>query len=310
MRPSVEDLVTFAAIVEAGGLSAAARRLGLAKSVVSKRLADLERTAGSELVRRTTRSAQATDAGLAFYARAKRIIAEIDAALEESGGAGGPLRGPLRIAAPLSFGRLYLVDPIVSFAKDNPQVDLTLDCDDRRVDIRGGGYDLAIRIGQLTDSALIAKRIASAPGVLVASPAYLARRGAPTKIEDLSEHECIGYANAPSAHVWSFEPKKRGQAARGISVQPRLNVNNGEVIREAAIAGLGIAVLPLFMIADVLASGALEVVLPQERPTSAAIYVVWPPGGAQSRKVRVLIDLLAERIPALLTEAGALELKL
>lgn len=309
MRPSIDDLTTFVTIVEAGGLSAAARRLGLAKSVVSKRLAGLERIAGAELVRRTTRSAQANDAGLAFYARAKRIIAELDAALEESGGADGPLRGPLRIATPLSFGQLFLVDPIISFARDHPQIDLTLDCDDRRVDIRGGGYDLAIRIGQLTDSALIAKRIAPAPGVLVASPAYLARRGFPARIEDLGEHECIGYANAPSAHVWSFEAKKRGQTARGVSVTPRLNVNNGEIIREAAIAGLGIAALPLFMIADALASGALKAVLPQERLAESAIYAVWPPGGIQSRKVRALIDLLAERVPALLAAAGALELK-
>ncbi len=303
MEPKLEALATLVAVVEAGSLTAAAKRLGLAKSVVSKRLTDLEQAVGTELIRRSTRLARPTDAGLAFHRRAKKILAELDVAMEEAGGKDGPLRGPLRVAAPLTFGWLYLVGPLVAFAQANPEIELALDCDDKRVDIAQGGYDLAIRIGRLADSALLARKIAEAPGVLLASPTYLARRGAPTRLDDLESHECIAYANAPTIHHWSFVEKG---SERQVSVRPRVSVNSGEVILQAAIAGLGLAILPRFMVADALRDGRLVSLLPQTPPTGSAIYVLRPPGTELSRKVRALIDLLAAHIPPALKEAGAL----
>lgn len=308
MKPKLEELSTFVAVYEAGGLSAAARRLNVAKSVVSKRLADLEAAAGAELIRRSTRRSQPTEAGAAFYARAKRILVELDAALEDAAGAEGPLRGPLRVAAPLTFGRLYLVDVFVEFAKAHPAVELILDCDDKLIDIRGGGYDLAIRIGVLSDSALIARRLAPAPALLVASPAYLAAHGVPQRIEELATHDCIAYGNAEMAHQWSFAPREGGKGPRIVTVHPRLNVNNGEIIRDAAIAGLGLAILPLFIAGDALTAGRLVPVLAGEIQSESAIHAVWPPRPSPSRKLRILIDLLARRLPQRLAAAGALEI--
>ena len=290
MKPSLEALATFAAIVETGGLTAAARREKLAKSVISKRLADLEAAAGTELVRRSTRHTQPTEAGTAFYAHAKRILAELDAALEESACVQGALRGPLRVAAPLTFTRLYLSALFFEFACAHPDIALTLDCDDRRVDIGGGGYDLAIRIGALSDSTLIARRLGVARQVLVASPAYLAAHGAPQSPADLARHACIVYGNAAMAHQWRF-------ADGTVGVEPRLTVNNGEIMCDAAVAGLGIANLPLFIAAEALRAGKLARVLPDESLDEGAIHAVWPAGLAPSRKLRALIDLLAARLP-------------
>lgn len=307
MKPSLEALSTFVAIVEAGGLSPAARRLNIAKSVASKRLAELEEAAGTELIRRTTRHSQPTEAGTAFYARAKRILSELDAALEESACAEGTLRGPLRVTAPLTFTRLYLGRIFSEFAVAHPEVELTLDCDDRRVDIASGGYDLAIRIGRLADSALIARRLAAAPVLLVASPAYLEAHGAPAAIDELPGHRCIAYGNAPMAHQWRFEPASAADQSAVVTLTPRLTINNGEIISDAAIAGLGIASLPLFIVAGALKDGRLVRVLPGAVPEGGAIHAVWPSRPALSRKLRTLLDLVAARLPQHLAAAGALE---
>ena len=304
MKPSLEALATFVAVVEAGGLSPAARRLSLAKSVVSKRLADLEAAAGAELIRRTTRRNQPTEAGTAFYAHAKRILAELDTALEEAAGVEGELGGPFRVAVPLTFGRMFLAEIFFEFARTHPRVALTLDCDDRRIDIAGGGYDLGIRIGQLSDSALIARRLAPSRQLLVASPAYLDAHGAPAGIEDLQAHRCITYANAAMAHQWRFAGGSEGEG-RSIAVRPVLTANSGEIMRGAAIAGLGVAPLPVFIVAEALRDGRLVRVLPHECLESGAIYAVWPPRSAPSRKLRAMVDLLAVRVPERLTAAGA-----
>lgn len=304
MKPSLEALLTLTAIVETGGLSPAARRLGIAKSVVSKRLAELERMAGAELIRRGGRKAVPTEAGEAFYLRAKRILAELDAALDESAGEIGELRGPIRLAAPLTFSRMYLADLFAGFAKAYPRVVLTLDCDDRRIDIRGGGYDLAIRIGRLEDSALIARKLGDIEAALVASPAYIAAHGAPQVPGELGQHAVIAYGNAAMPHQWRFGAGKDG-SAQTVAVEPRLIVNSGELICAAAIAGLGIAQLPLFISGAALRRGELVRVLPDAPLDAGAINVVWLPRPAPSRRVRALIDLLASEVPKRLAAACA-----
>jgi DNA-binding transcriptional LysR family regulator len=305
MLPTPDQLLALKTVVETGGITAAARRLGLAKSVISKRLADLEQIAGGELIRRTTRRAEPTDAGRAFAARAAAILTAMECAVEEAGGRNGSLRGPMRVAAPLTFGRMFLVEPIVAFARTNPGIELSLDCDDARADIAGGGYDLGIRVGRLNDSSLIARKIAAAPSVAVASPDYLARHGAPKAPADLTRHICIGYANIPSAHQWLFSPAGGG-AEHSITVRPRLNVNNGETIREAVIAGYGIAVLPRFMVGDALRDKRLVPVLPRYRPPGGDIYALWPHAREPSRKTRALVDMLVGEVPRLMRAAGVL----
>jgi DNA-binding transcriptional LysR family regulator len=217
------------------------------------------------------------------------------------------LRGPLRVAAPLTFSNLYLGRIFAAFAVAHPQVELTVDCDDSLIDIAGGGYDLAIRIGRLADSSLLARRLAPAPAVIVASPAYLEAHGTPKTIADLARHRSIAYGHMPMAHQWRFEGQGANAAAEIVTLRPQLTVNNGEMICDAAIAGLGLALLPLFIAGAALREGTLLRVLPNAVPESGAVYAVWPPGSTGSRKLRALLDLLAERLPRDLAASGALD---
>jgi len=292
-RPDLEGLAAFCAVVEAGGVAAAAQRLGLTKSAVSKRVSDLEATLGASLLTRTSRGLVLTEPGQAFYTRARRLLDDLDAAIEEIGGDDGPLTGALRIAAPMSFGRLHLAPALIAFASEHRDLALALDCDDRFVDIAGGGYDLAIRIGQLADSSLIAKKLARSPRVVAASPAYVAAHGAPERPEDLVHHACIWYANSTAVNLWRFAPETPGGDPLVVPVRGRLHVNNGEIIREAAIAGLGIIIQPLFMVSDALARGDLVRLLPDHPPTEDGVYALYPPGRNLSRKVRACLDHLA-----------------
>lgn len=297
MRPKIEDLSAFAAVVETGSLSAAARRLELAKSVISKRLADLERVTGAELIRRTTRKVSTTEAGQAFYLRARQILGDLDAAIEDVGGEKGPLRGSLRIAAPVTFGQNFLAQVLIEYACAHREVELVIDCDDRMVDLAGEGYDVGVRIGRLPDSSLVARKLTPSPRVLVASPAYIERAGTPKRIEDLPNHTCIGYSNVPTAHLWQFAPKREGDVPRSVSMRARFSVNNGDIGVQAAIAGLGVSVTPLFMVADAINKGKLVQLLKNDPPTADTVYAVWPPQRQTARKLRVLIELLAKRLP-------------
>lgn len=294
MRFDFDQLNAFLAVAEAGSVTAAARRLGVAKSVVSKRLADLEAAMGVALLRRSTRAVTPTDAGAAFYARARQLLADLESAVDEAQGADGPLTGSLRIAAPMSFGRLYLAPVLIAFADAHRQLELAVDCDDRRVDVAGGGYDLAVRIGRLPDSALMGKRLARSQRVLCASPGYLAIHGAPASLDAIPAHVCIGYSNMSATHLWEFAGPAPGDPPRTLAVKARVHINNGEIIRDAAIAGLGLCIQPLFMVSEALRSGALVRVLPDHPPTDDTLWAVWPAARQTARKVRLFADALAE----------------
>ncbi len=282
----LEVLTTFVEVADAGGVSVAARRLGLPKSIVSRRLQRLEQELGAQLLARTTRGASLTEAGANLREHAVRAIAELEAA-REAVSPEGDVRGRLRIAAPLSFGVTHLAPALVELARRHPLLHVHTSYSDNFVDLVREGFDAAIRVGVLNDSNLIGRKIAPIRGSCIASPAYLARHGTPAIPQELSQHECLLQGN----ETWRFTVDG---AAVSIRPQGRFKADNGGVLLAAAIAGLGIAALPDFLADVAIASGTLVPVLTQFPSPEAGIYVVRPPGGAAPRKVRALIDILIE----------------
>lgn len=285
----LDGLVAFVAIVEAGSISEAARRLRISKSVMSERLVDLEREVGTSLVHRTTRKLALTEDGAAFYDRARAITREIEAATGELAERRGELTGPLRIAAPLSFGTLHLGPALYPFLVDHPGIELVLDLDDRFVDLASEGYDLAIRVGQVADSRLIARPLAPSRRVLVASSAYLERAGVPRTLADLEAHTAVGYTNRGPGD-WRFRSSDELVTVR--TARTALRVNNGDVMVEAAAAGLGIALLPTFIVSAAIVAGRLVTIDVGAQAETDLVYAAFPNGKHRSEKARVLVEHL------------------
>jgi DNA-binding transcriptional LysR family regulator len=286
--PEIEDIQTFTVVADAGGVSPAARRLGVSKSIVSRRLLRLETDLGVQLLARTTRGAGLTEAGVTFREHARRISAEMDAAREELVPA-GDLRGHMRIAAPLSFGPTHVAPVLAELARRHPRLQLQAAYSDRFVDLVGEGFDVAIRIGYLTKSNLVARRIRSVPGKVVASPQYVAARGAPTTPADVPLHDAL----LQGTEVWRF---LHGGKTLSVRPQGRFKADNGPALLVAALAGLGIAYLPDFLTDEYIASGALVAVMTRYRVPEGGIFLIRPAGTLPSRKVRVLTALLLERL--------------
>jgi len=287
------DIRAYIQVVENGGINAAASRLNVSKSQLSARVARLESELRVKLLHRSPRGVALTDAGQRFYEHMRDVLARMQQAVDDvSGEESGQIVGSLRIAAPMTFGTAYLGPVLYAFMQEHPALDLTLDLDDRYVDILSGGYDLGVRIGRLYDSSLMARRIAPSRRVLVSSPDYARRNGVPEAIEDIQQHDCICYGSASVAPYWQFVPQKEGEPPRQIVVRGRVHLNNGESMRDAAIAGLGIAALPTFIAAEALRDGKLIELLPESPPTADTIYAVYPQTRYVSRAVRTLIDAL------------------
>ncbi len=282
----LDDLRSFVEVANVGGFGRAAARLGVSKSIVSRRIARLEGELGALLLARTTRGVRPTEAGLEFKARAERALADLDEARDAVRREGDGLRGRLRLAAPLEFGLRYVVPMLAELATRHPELELDVCYSDRIADLVGEGFDAALRIGALRDSALVARRIAPVHAVIVASPAYLAARGTPRTPEALSQHECLIYAGA-TVRDWRFRAGKRWLSVRP---QGRLRADSGEAILNWAEAGLGIAALPSFTCGDALRDGRLLPLLREFPMPEVALHVVRPPGPYTPRKVRVLID--------------------
>ncbi len=288
-----DDILAFLEVVKAGSFTAAGVRLAVAKSVVSDRVRNLENALGVELLRRTTRKVTPTERGQEFFDRMAPLVQAMAEAVDAASDAEGPLTGRLRMTAPISFGMEYLTPVITEFARRHTELEIALDFDDRAIDIVGQGYDLALRIGRLSDSALMARKLCDSDRAACCSPGYARQHGRPTSIDDLVNHATIDYANAHASRLWSFAPDKPGGAPRTIETRSRIVVNNGEAMRDMAIAGLGIVVLPRFIVAQALHSGALIEVLPDLTPIPDAIYAVYPPVRHMPRKLRAMLDHLA-----------------
>ncbi|MDB5566394.1 MAG: LysR family transcriptional regulator [Tardiphaga sp.] len=280
----IEELRTFVEVADAGGVSPAARRLGVSKSIVSRRLARLEAELGVQLLARTTRGAALTEAGVAFRDHAARACAEIDAARELIL-PDGDLCGRLRIAVPLTFGPTHLAPVLADMARRHPQLHIHTVYSDRFVDLIAEGFDCAIRFGYLQDSNLIARHVGPLHGKLVASPDYVKAHGSPETPDELVTHQAL----MQGTEAWQLTD---GDKIITVRPQGRFKADNGTALAAAALAGLGIAWLPDGITHDDVASGTLVPVMTRYPPPPAGVYVIRPPSQYPARNVRVLTELL------------------
>jgi DNA-binding transcriptional LysR family regulator len=285
----LDGVAAFVCVAETGSITAAAQRLGLAKSVISERLSELERSLGVTLLQRSTRRSALTENGRTFLERARRILGEAEEATAELARRSGELVGPLRISAPVSFGILHLQEPLHAFLRAHPRINLTFDVDDSFVDAAADGFDAVIRHGPVPDRYLIAHRLARSSRHLVASPDYLETAPPLRTVGDLSAHRAILYNRRDSD--WRFEGPGGAEVVRSHSA---LRMNNGLMMRGAALAGFGIALLPRFLVYEDLRQGALRIVELDRMPQSAELYVAHPRDRGTSGKIRALVAHLRE----------------
>lgn len=286
-----DELQVFVAVVEAGSFTAAADRLDIAKSAVSRRVSALEERLGVQLLRRTTRRLNLTETGQSFYEQSARILADLDEAEAAAAQEHGELRGVLRVALPLSFGVRHMSEPIAAFSRLHPRVSFELDLNDRRVDLMAEGADLAVRIGRLADSTLIARRLFEARTVVCASPSYLELRGTPVTPEDLVDHDCLVYGNLPNPARWVCTD---GDGARHtVDVRVAMSASSGDFLCAAAAEGLGVALQPTFIAGDAIGRGELVPILTGYAWPVTPAYAVYPPTRHLSYRVREFIDFLA-----------------
>lgn len=292
--PDFEAMAIFAKVVELRSFAGAAQELSLSKASVSKAVSRLEERLGTRLFNRTSRRLAMTDAGQRLSERAARLLADGEAAETEALAQSLTPRGLVRFAVPMTFGVKKIAPLLPAFLEQYPEVAIDLHMSDATVDLIGEGFDLALRIARLPDSSLVARRLCAMPRYTVAAPSYLQRHGRPTHPMHLAEHKCFGYAYLSTAGVWHYTNAAGEQA----SVRPagQLRVNNGEALLPAVLAGLGIADLPDFIVADAIASGEVEVVLKGWSQPEGAMHLVMPPGGPRPARVEVLTEFLVKEL--------------
>ncbi|MEM1377519.1 MAG: LysR family transcriptional regulator [Pseudomonadota bacterium] len=289
MMSNFGDLEIFARVVAAGSMSAAGRELGLSPAVVSKRLRRLEDRLGTRLLQRTTRQIALTEAGQGFYERVVAILAGIEEAESFVSRRSSLARGTLKVSAPTSFGRMHIAPYLSSFMQANSDLTVNMLLSDDLVDIVGEGFDVAIRIGELADSSLVARKLAPVRRVLCATPAYLAEHGKPETLNDLSDHNCLTHA---VSDTWKLEGP---EGIEPFKPHGTLTSNSSEVIREAVLAGVGISLRSTWDVGQDLAEGRLVRVLEQYQGTSnTGIFAIYPSRQFLPVKVRLFIDYLAE----------------
>lgn len=290
-----DAMAVLLTVVEEGSLSAASRHLRAPLATVSRKVADLERHLGTQLLVRTSRRIALTDAGRAYVASAQRILEQVDEAERQAAGEYSAARGELHVTAPTMFGRTHVLPIALDFLKEQPEIDLQLLLNDRQVNMAEEHVDVAVRIGHLVDSGLRATRVGSVRRIACASPAYLDKRGAPSTPDDLAHHDGItfhGFANAPEWRyrgdnpAWTAEPRTR------------LAVNSTEGALAAAVAGLGVARLISYQVVEELRSGALVEILDDFEPAPMPVSLVYPEAGLLPLKVRAFLDWTAPRLRA------------
>ena len=290
--PELDDIRAFVEVVEAGGFSRAAARLGVSKSIVSRRISRLEGELGARLLSRTTRGISATEAGVEMKARGERILLEMQEAQDAVAQRSGEVVGRLRLTLPQAFGERHVTPVLTNLLARHPRLSIDAVYTDRLVDLIAERFDAAIRIGALQDSSLIARRIAPIRAAVVASPAYLAERGTPKTPEDLTRHSCLIYTGTRQPNQWRFRVSRRWIS---VKVEGRVLLDNSDALLTAAIAGLGIAAFPTFIGASAIESGALKPILVDYPMTEAGLYLVRPPGAHVPGKIRALQEALIER---------------
>lgn len=287
----LDGMAVFVGVITAGSFTAAARSLGHSTSYVSKEITRLEKRLGSRLLNRTTRTISLTDAGRAYYECCSQIVIDAENAersinqLQETPG------GLLRINAPVSFGTTHLLNVLSQFMHRYPEIKLEVEFNDRIIDVVAEGYDVVIRVGEIKDTNLIARKITSSRGVMVASPDYLKRKGYPQQAEDLSRHDCIAYSLLPAPTQWNFY--KQG-VRTSITIDPRAMCNNAALEVSMLVHGIGITRIPLFICEQEVANGELEIVLDDYDHIKLDVFAVYPHRQYLTAKVRAFVDFVVD----------------
>ena len=288
----LQRMAIFAAVVEAKGFSEAARRLGMSKSLVSKQVARLEKSVGARLLHRTTRSMSLTEAGAAFYEHCARIVEEQEQALAAVSRLHSGPRGQLRISAPVAFGTVHIAPALPEFLDRYREVRIDMAIADRFVDLAEEGFDMAVRISAEPGPNLVARRLAPVNRKLCATPAYFKRHGIPRTPADLARHNCLTYTHSEPGDVWHL----RGPDGDiDVRVTGNLRLNDDEALSAAVLGGLGVALLPTFLVGRDLQAGRLRAVLSNYVPAERHIHAVWLPNRHLPAKVRAFVDFLRER---------------
>jgi DNA-binding transcriptional LysR family regulator len=291
---NLNDTAVFCQVVESGSFTTAAERLGLSRSVVSKYISRLEERLGARLLNRTTRRLSLTEAGQTFFTRSQRGLLEIEAAEAEVSSLQAKPRGRLRLNTPMSFGILHIAPAIVDFAGRYPEVSVDMSLEDRQVNLIDEGFDLAIRIAELPDSSLIARRLGPCRHVVCASPDYLAKHGTPRVPEDLRSHHALTYRYQASPSEWRFiTPEGRYTS---VTVNGSIEMSNSLAIREAVLRGAGITLTPTFIVGEDIKAGRLQSVLNDYRAHELSIYAVYPERRHLSPKVRAFVEFMQKRL--------------
>ncbi len=287
------SMAVFVKVVEGSSFAAAARHFRLSPAMVSRHVHALEEQLGAQLLNRTTRRVSPTEVGQAYYQRVRQILADIEEADRLAADLQATPRGLLRITSSQSFGVRHLAPAIADYLALCPEVLMDVTLNDRYLDVIEEGFDLAVRIGHLEDSSLIARRLAPVRMALCAAPDYIARHGAPQTPAELAQHNCLIYTYAAAQSEWRFVDGEGKEEAAHIA--GRLLANNGDVLRVAALQGQGVALAPTFMLGEDLRAGALVRLLPAYTPPEGGLYAVYPPSRHLSAKVRSFVDFLVTR---------------
>jgi len=288
----LEDMNMFIRVVEAGGISRAAEQMDIAKSAVSRRLTGLETRLGVSLLNRTTRTSSLTDAGQSYYERAIKVIDDVIELNANTADTGCALAGTIRLAAPLSFGLAHLAPAIDVFAKEHPELTIDIDFSDRQIDLVEEGFDLAFRIAELKDSTLIARKISPIRLILCASPNYIKENGMPKTPEELKNHYFLRY----NVTGWSsLKLKDKNGKEHVVKLSAKMIANNGDFLKDMAVAGHGIVSSPTFISWKAIATGDLVPVLSDYKLPQPNAYAVYPQTRYLSQRTRILIDFLVER---------------
>ena len=287
---TIDGMRPFVTVVSEGSFSRAADRLGMSPQLVSKYVAQLEARLGARLINRSTRRLSITEVGQAYFERCRDVLADIEEMETAVGDAAMAARGKLRINAPMSFGILHLCKAITDYQCGQPEVSVDLTLDDRVVDIVSEGYDIAIRIGRMPESSLVARKLAPARMVVCGAPDYLATQGAPDTPQDLEDHACLRYTLSANPDRWRF---MHGDEVQEVRVGGRFSANNGDVIRSAALAGRGLALQPTFIVGEDIRDGRLQRVLEDWDVETMGVYAVYAHRKYLSGKVRTFVDFLS-----------------
>lgn len=286
------EMEAFATVVDQGGFTDAARKMGISKSAVSKHVSSLESRLGARLLNRTTRRVSPTEIGLAYYDRARRVLndaGEADALVSSMQSAPS---GLLRISVATDFGVNHMSPILGDFLVDFPDITVNMVLNNRYVELISEGFDLAIRIGEMEDSSLRARKLTETTKRLIAAPHYFDQFGRPEKIDDLNDHKLLHYSNQSAGNVWKLTAPSGEK--RQVRTQGWLTVNDGQSLLNACVSGLGIAYLPSFLYADALKAGLVQEAMPDLPSEAQGIYAVYPPGRYTQPKVRTFIDFLVE----------------